>query len=278
MNRRLVIVSNSGKDKNLAGINQDVANYVNFFRKPEGGLWDFTEGGDADCFDTNSIDADEYLDYLSCISENETIDFWVLVFAGHGGSDPDKVDVLEICPEQKGVNSDCSFREIRQAIGRKARAVLITDCCRVLISKYQEGGRISESLFSATTLESDEYAENCLNLYNSHFMKVPEGTMFIAQSCSYGESAGGSSRGGLYSYQLLKQAESIIKSQKEHYNKPDYPGTVFSLSYVHALASPMVINLAANKGNEQHPEYSAPRCNQPPFCVIARNPRRMIFG
>lgn len=277
MNRRLVIVSNAGPQMDLQGIDKDVENYVNFFRKPEGGLWDFTDGGDARCYNTNSISAERFLKYLSDTSKSDIIDYWVIVFAGHGGSDPKKVDVLEICPEQKGVKTDCSIREIRQAIGQNTRAILITDCCRVLIPSYREGGRISESLFSATSNEGADYVAHCLELYNAHFMKVPVGAFFVAQACSYGESADASTKGGLYSYQILKQADSLIKAQKKHYTASDYPGTVFSLSYVHALAAPQVVNQAEIRGYNQHPEYSGPRCNQPPFCVVGRNLRRMIF-
>ena len=278
MNRKLVIVLNAGPNKDLQGIDKDVENYVRYFGLPEGGLWDFSEDGDAICFETNSITADAFLRFISDVAGRENVDYWLIVFAGHGGSDPNKVDVLEICPEQRGVISDCSIREIRQAIGANTRAVLITDCCRGLIPAYESGGRIEEGLFSATSLEGDEYKQDCVRIYNDYCMRVPLGAFFVAQSCSYEESAGGSTKGGYYSYNLLAQAKELIKKQKKEYLKPEFNGAVYSLSYVHSLAAPLVIQQAARRGEEQNPEYSGPRCNQPPFCVIGRNPRRMVFG
>ena len=278
MNRKLVIVSNAGSQKDLPGIDNDVINYKRFFSLPEGGLWDFSNEGDAVCFAINGIDADTFLEFLRNVSVSEQIDYWVIVFVGHGGSDPNKVDVLEICPEQKGVNSDCSIKQIRQAIGRNTRAVLITDCCRVLIPAFESGGRITESLFSATSTEGEEYAANCLRLYNDSCMRVPVGAFFVAQSCSYGESADAYSKGGFYSFHLLDQAQKLIEEQKKHYRKPDYTGAVYSLSYIHSIAALRVQKAAESRGGTQNPEYSGPRCNQPPFCVIGRNPRRLLFG
>lgn len=278
MNRKLIIVSNAGINKDLQGIDADVKNYVNFFRQPEGGLWDFSENGDAICFKTNSIDAKKLISILNNFSKLEPIDYWVIVFVGHGGSDPNKGDVLEVCPEQVSVNSDCSIREIRQAIGRNTRAVLITDCCRSPIRAYESGGRICEGLFSDTLSESEVYRKKCFELYNEYFMIVHLGAFFVAQACSLGECSSGNSKGGYYSFHLLEQAKKLIEGQKKMYKNADYPGQVFSLSYVHALASPLVTMQAERFDEEQHPEYSGPRCNQPPFCVVAREPRRQLFG
>lgn len=277
MNRRLIIISNAGTKNDLVGIDKDVSNYCNFFSSPEGGLWNFSKGGDAVCFKTNKITANEFLEYIRQEAAS-SVDYWVIAFAGHGGSDPNKVDVLEVCPEQKGVKSDCSIKEIRQAMGRNTRAVLISDCCRSPIPAYEHGGQISESMFSAITAEGEQYRVDCRKLYDQHFMMVPLGTFFLAQACSYGECSNGFSKGGYYSYHLLKQANTIIEEQKKHYRDSDYQDTVFSLSYVHTLAAPYVEKQADRSGEDQHPEYSGPRCNQPPFCVIARNKRRLIFG
>lgn len=277
-NRKLVIVSNAGINKDLQGIDADVRNYVNFFRQPEGGLWDFSVNGDAICYDTNSIDANKFIEVLNHFSKIEPIDYWVIVFVGHGGSDPNKGDVLEICPEQVSVNSDCSIWDIRQAIGRNTRAVLIADCCRSPIRAYESGGCICEGLFSDTLSESEQYRKNCLELYHKYFMMIPLGAFFVAQACSYGECSSGNSKGGYYSFHLLEQAKKLIEGQKKLYRDINYEGQVFSLSYVHTLASPLVTRDANRFGEEQNPEYSGPRCNQPPLCVVAREPRRLIFG
>ena len=122
----------------MQGIDKDVENYVRYFSLPEGGLWDFSDDGDAICFETNSISADAFLSFLSDVAGSEDVDYWLIVFSGHGGSGPNKVDVLEICPEQRDVISDCSVKEIRQAIGRNTRVVLITDCCRGPIPAYEQ--------------------------------------------------------------------------------------------------------------------------------------------
>lgn len=278
MNRRLIIISNSGIKNDLVGIDKDITNYRNFFSSPEGGLWDFSEDGDAICFETNSITANDLLTFIKQEASVSPVDYWVIAFAGHGGSDPNKVDVLEVCPEQKGVRSDCSIKDIRQAMGNNTRAVLITDCCRSLIPAYEHGGQIYQSMFSSVTSEGEQYRIDCRELYHKHFMMVPLGAFFVAQACSYGESSNGFSKGGYYSYHLLKQAADLILEQKKHYRDTYFENAVFSLSYVHTLAAPYVERQAARLGEGQHPEYSGPRCNQPPFCIIAKKKRKLIFG
>lgn len=283
MNRKLLIISNAGPLNDLQGIDLDRKNYRRFFSSPEGGLWNFNEkNGDAILAETNEVDAQDFLSYIKNTTEQQQIAYWVIVFVGHGFAGASGKSYLEICPKKNGVKSICSIAEIKNAVGIQSRCLLITDCCRVCIPCYESGGQISDVLtFSTDNDDTEVYRHRCRRMYDAYWAKVPAGAFFIGQACSFGqESSGDDVFGGRYSSQLLKCAKDLYKSVKKDYMHPNFEPQGFSFSYVHTLAKPFVISQSEKDGDEniQTPQFSGPRCNQPPFCVVAKSDRQLIFG
>lgn len=274
INRKLLIISNGGVDKDLQGYDIDIANYQRFFSMPEAGYWDFGDNGDAILCETNKVNRKALLGYIK--SENRKgPTYWVIVFVGHGYADSQGVDYLELCPEEFDDGSSCAIKDIKAAIGLESSCLLITDCCRAIPS-YESGGAIPRlQMFGDSQQYSDHYIQRCMELYNQAIAKIPAGTFFLAQSCKYRQfSSGDDVNGGAYTFHLLKQARKIIKDSRTNANSATSSFDTFSVSYIHMLAKNQ---MAAEGIEDQIPVFSGPRCNQPPFCVVPKE-NRFVFG
>lgn len=274
INRKLLIISNGGVNKDLQGYDIDIANYRRFFSKPEAGYWDFGDNGDAILCETNVVNRKTLLDYIKSENHKGPV-YWVIVFVGHGYSDTQGVDYLELCPEQLDNDSSCAIKDIKAAVGQKSSCLLITDCCRA-IPAFESGGVIRRELhFSDSQHYSEHYIQRCKELYNQAIARIPLGAFFIAQSCQFRQTSSGDDvDGGVYTSHLLKQARIIITTARQNAHSVEYKDEIFSFSYIHMLAKKQ---MAAEGIVDQIPVYSGPRCNQPPFCVIPKE-RRLVFG
>ena len=274
INRKLLIISNGGANKDLQGYDIDIANYRRFFSKPEAGYWDFGDNGDAILCETNVVNRKTLLDYIKSENHKGPV-YWVIVFVGHGYADTQGVDYLELCPEQLDNDSSCAIKDIKAAVGSKSSCLLITDCCRA-IPAFESGGVIrQEQLFCDSQQYSDHYLQRCKELYNQAIAKIPSGAFFVAQSCQYRQTSSGDDvEGGVYTSHLLKQARRIITEARTNANSTATSLDTFSVSYIHMLAKKQ---MAAEGIVDQIPVYSGPRCNQPPFCVIPKEDR-LLFG
>ena len=274
INRKLLIISNGGVNKDLQGYDIDIANYRRFFSKPEAGCWDFSDSGDAILCETNKVNRKSLLDYIKSENRKGSV-YWVIVFVGHGYADANGVDYLELCPEELNSDSSCAIRDIKATVGQKSSCLLITDCCRA-IPAFESGGVISrEQHFSDSQHYSERYIQRCKELYNQAIAQIPLGAFFVAQSCQFRQTSSGDDvDGGVYTSHLLKQARSIITTARQNAHSEESKDETFSFSYIHMLAKKQ---MAADDIVDQIPVYSGPRCSQPPFCVIPKE-HRSVFG
>jgi len=133
MNRRLVIITNDGgRQDYLAGVKADKDNYIKYFKSPAGGAWEedemFIPGTDV-C--TPSL----FKQYVRKQDAIEHIDYWLIVFCGHGG-------INELGETFFDFYNDNLMGEIEiRNMFSDSRCLLIADSCRSL-PLLEDGGRL----------------------------------------------------------------------------------------------------------------------------------------
>lgn len=269
MNKRLIlIISDGAGNEPLQGVRLDKENYLNFFMSPEGGYWQENE---ICIFDKN----DFCLNWLKAYSLqyrtlNNPIDYFVIVYCGHGYTDQYHNIWLQVRP-------DCDLK-LDDLLGAVAdtRCLLIADSCRA-VARMDEGGRLTarRQLFSAIRDESRCYGEICRNFYEHLISRTPKKMQLVLFADSFNETAGESERlGGYYSYFLLQAA----KQMKESFQRQQIAGRstdhCASPIYCHRLAVPEVVKIS---NDQQHPEIL--RCsrsvNKLPFVVVPNWQRQL---
>lgn len=241
-NRRLVIITNNGGPSNyIGGVNVDLKNYSQFFRSNEGGAWDEEE---IYCPEPNSFTP---LDLYRYIQEQETknhIDFWLIVFLGHGFNYQGNV-MFEFTPNDKDC---CSEADIRHWTSN-SRCLMISDSCHKEL-KYKTGGKIYEneqrSFSSAEKLERKEFKE----CYNKQLITIPPGSFSSYYAASDSQCAGENEQGGFYTQCLLACAKKMYNNTVDK----TYPYSLQAccISYIHEKAKD---NLELVTNGEQVPAY-----------------------
>lgn len=263
--RRALIFGNIGVkgvkgSEYIEGVNLDLINFYNYIRSDIGGAWMESE---IISFRPNEINKTQL---LACIKEQGYVDYWLIFFSGHGASDQNGDDFLEVKPEVLDDDWLCYIHEIVEAVGT-TRMTLITDACRSYypvnesaenskIRYFSDGGRIS-------SLDSLRYRE----IYNNALKELSTPSYYIAQSCNSLESSNDSGKyGGEYISALIEKAEGLAKvARVRKVMKRDTTPAVISLSSAHDEAVPVVVQKTFNT---QHPTFRGPKSKRPPFAVV----------
>ncbi len=253
MNRKLILIANEGgEDDKLPGVSIDMKNYHDFFIRPEGGAWGVnTEIQPMMDFSSATV----LHDYIMMTGAFNHVDYWLIVFCGHGYVNANEDTVL--CMKD---GSEVTVPQIKTWI-KYTPCTLIADCCREK-EEIDIPQILEESLFSDTEMKLN--AEACRTLYNRILESLPSGTFYEAYSTSIGECAGDTDTvGGMYSYNLLKSADEI----KRHLIEGRLNGgdNLATLGQIHDEATPHVVKMRKER---QHPCRSN-NTNRIPFVVIA---------
>lgn len=261
MNRRLIIITNDGgKEDFLAGVSVDRQCYINYFSSPEGGAW---ERNEMFLPTTNSCSPAMLYAYMLNQEEKCHVDYWVVVFCGHGGATYDGKTYFCFQNTKK-----CFSEQIfRFSIG--SRILLIADSCRSL-PEYEQGGVLNQRIYCNESLNDDEiYRRICRNIYNQKVLLVPLNTITKGYASSFTEYANEyeDGTGGYYSQALIESAKAEIKDaiirRQTHPNK--FTTDIASFSWIYAQAKQRVVELTNGK---QNPVLVSPRTNQLPFYVV----------
>lgn len=245
MRRKLyLIISDGGGNTPLRGVHIDKDNFLNFFKSPEGGAW---RDDEILVFENNNFDLDipRIID-LNARVDKKPIDFYLIVYCGHGFTDQHKQINFEVQPDK--------YLKLNDLLGAvaKSRCLVIADSCRA-IYYLQEGGRIADLRMFSTSEDARNsvYADLCRRMYNDLIEKTPSTMQVVYFSNSYGETADENSRdGGVYSHELLAAAKrQIIEfGALQQHNCNSYYATI---DEIHAEAAGMVVKKTSDR---QHPE------------------------
>ena len=263
--RRALIFGNMGVkgdegSEYIEGVNIDLNNFNNYIRSDIGGAWMESE---IISFRPNEINKTQLLDFIRAQGH---VDYWLIFFSGHGSSDQNGDDFLEVKPEALDDDWLCYISEIVEAVGT-TRMTLITDACRSYypinesaenskIRYFSDGGHIP----SLTRFRHRE-------IYNNALKELPSPSYYIAQSCTSLESSNDSGEyGGEYISALIEKAEGLAKvARVRKVMKRDTTPAVISLSSAHDAAVPVVVQKTFNA---QHPTFRGPKSKRPPFAVV----------
>ena len=261
MNRKLIlIISDGGGDSPLRGVKLDEIAYLNFFKSPEGGAWRNSE-----IFVFNNNFRLENLSRLASLKDENKIDYFLIVYCGHGYTDENGQIHFEVRPD-----CDLLLHDIVNCVS-ETRCLIIADSCRT-VCRLDEGGNIRRNLFSqANNDNSADYVDLCRNLYNSCILLTNKTELTILFADSYNETASENNKGGIYSYSLLAAAQKIIKDLRLGlFNGRD----IFSAIYCHNMAEQRVKEKSFYK---QNPEilYRSRGRYQFPFVVVPSLSRQL---
>lgn len=245
MRRKLyLIISDGGGNTPLRGVHIDKDNFLNFFKSPEGGAWKDDEilVFENNDFDLNILEIND----LNARVDKKPIDFYLIVYCGHGFTDQHKQIYFEVRPD--------NYLKLNDLLGAVAesRCLVIADSCRA-IYHLQEGGRIADlRMFSTSEVARySVYADLCRKMYNDLIEATPSTMQVVYFSNSYGETADENSRdGGVYSHELLAAA----KRKKEEFETLQHTNNISNyatIDEIHAEAAGVVVNKTHGR---QHPE------------------------
>lgn len=263
MNRQLLIITNDGgKEDFLPGVEHDKERFEDFFRSCYGGAW---EDNEIFCPLTNSMNRKTLLEVFQMTEERSHVDYWVIVFCGHGGADEQGRTFLQLAPNDKPIYID----EIENALAN-SRLLLIADSCRSL-PIMESGGTIPRTIMFSDYLDMNSYRVRCQTMYNNKITSTPPNLHTIGYAAQLGQYANelDNGSGGLYSQALLDCAKKQIDIEVNHRDDVDYVfnGEIASFSFVHDCAKNKV-NYRTN--GKQIPQISTPRTAQLPFWVVAK--------
>lgn len=262
--RRALIFGNMGVkgdegSEYIDGVNLDLNNFYNFIRSDEGGAWMKSE---IIPFSPNEINKTQL---LNRIKDEGHVDYWLIFFSGHGGSDEVGNDYIEVKPEALDDDWLCYIYEIVAAVGR-TRMTLITDACRSYCPINESAEQPEIRYFSEGGVIISAKRLKCREVYNNALMSLPSPSYYIAQSCTSLESSNDSGEyGGEYISALIGKAKSLAAiSHLRKLRTHDLSPVVISISSVHDAAVPVVVRKTFDT---QHPTFRGPKTKRPPFAV-----------
>lgn len=240
----LLIISDGGGNSPLRGVHIDKENFLNFFKSPEGGAWKDEE---INVFDENNFDLQilKATD-LAARLDKQPVDFYLIVFCGHGFTDENNQIYFEVRP-----NTSLKLADLLSTVAR-SRCLVIADSCRA-IYRLQDGGRIANQRLFSTSAEArnSRYSELCHAMYNKLIGLTPSTMQLVYFSNSYNETADENPRdGGVYCHELLtatKRKINKIHDVQKHDGKSYY----VSIDDIHQEAAATVIN---KTNSRQHPD------------------------
>lgn len=253
MNRKLILIANKGEDSHeLPGVAIDMEHYERFFRSANGGAW---EDGEMQIY-LEFSSAQALHDYIMMTNDFHKVDYWLIVFCGHGYLDANDDTIL--CMSD---GSEVKVSELKTWV-QYTPCTLIADSCRQRAEIEGNLVQLRESMYSEVTIGQDP--EACKALYNRLLEQLPCGSFYTAYGASKDECAGDNDElGGIYSFFLLDRADK--ERQRLATNLINDGDSFSTLAQVHDIAYPLVIE---RRHGQQHPVRSANTGNIP-FVVIA---------
>jgi len=251
MKRIALIISNPGErghENYCEGVEKDVYNYRNYLTSPIGGYW-------SDIEEIKLLPKPNLADIKAQLAfiRDHQYEYSLIIFSGHGEySESRDSTILEL---KRGVEIDS--RELRNVTTKET---LIIDCCRV-VSAFQILEEETVKFAAKAGLRLDP--EECRKYYNRKIEEC-ESHMTVAYSCSKGERAIDiGDKGGLYSYNLIREAEKWANSTVVDTNQY----STLSIVSAHEKAADEVRDFSTGR---QNPVIERPRSGKYfPFCIIA---------
>lgn len=250
MKRCLILMGNDGvrnTSSYLPGVSKDIERYEAFFRSDFGGAWEDDE------IDTQNYGwtAERLLNTLWS-RRLDRLDYALIVFAGHGYAERGGEIYFELSP-----GSEVALSTIKTWLPNQ-KMLMIADSCQGYLDEplsksltesirtFSAGGRIRDS------------RNTMRDRYNMFIESMHGREKAFASAVSLGECANDTSKGGLYSRNLLDLAELAIER---------VPGpAIIPMDIIHSDARQRVTRITRY---EQNPNLTLDRgYNYPPFLVL----------
>lgn len=251
MKRRALIISNPGEedDENYCnGVNLDVTNYTRFLTSGPGGFWPETI--------ITHLHKPSRADVELAITKLGLCDYALVIFTGHGWfSTPMQTTILDL-----GSGEEIDFTELTQG---PPKQTVILDCCRKKSPRMllDEAIRANEAFRTAARRVNPNL---CRRRYKEAIEQCDE-ALLVLYSCAAGELSGDDSRkGGIYSFNLLKVAETWAAGVELD---PASDRKILSVVGAHNRAR---IEIERIGTRPQTPQIEKPRTGPYfPFCIVA---------
>jgi len=235
MKRKALLIGNSGRPgvDQLKKVKSDIVDFTRFLLKDYGGYWSHHD-------EIIIMMNPPKKDLLNTISQlqDESYDFAIVVFSGHGGYKRDTI--LEI-----NENGD-TIKESDLAIS--SRQISIFDCCRTIEHDPIYESKIEKII---APLDYDKHLFTIRAEYEARIMQAVEQQVSL-YACSIKEFA----QDGVY-------IKNLLTASKDIHSKYKYVKTA------HAEATVMTSNDTLMR---QNPDGCFPMCKQSEQLIIGINP------
>lgn len=236
MKRKALIIG--APDSSIPGVNADMENYKGFLLGPTGGLWRPDE--------ITILKNPSAVTVRAALGALKAADYSFAVFAGHGAYSLNRRTTFV------NINSNETMDVDDFKVGA-AKHTLIIDACRnhVVEPIVEQRAMLKAAMDSYTSVD------RARQIFDDHVAKCAPGFAGL-YSCADNESAGDTSKGGLFSHTLLTVAWDWSENRAAS-------ASVLQIDQAIDAATPLV---AARSGRKQNPDYyftrSSPRF---PFAV-----------
>ncbi len=245
--RRSLLISNpgvEGSEDYAVGTLADVQNLKKLLLSPMGGFWKEDE--------IIIRNKPSKLELLGLIGTLKNVDYALVLFSGHGAYSATLNDTILELNEREEINS----KELRQGALKQS---LILDCCRVITQEVI----LAKILEASKRLTQSFNPADCRLYYDKRIEECPK-SLTVLYSCDIDETSGDTSKGGVFTYNLIESSREWI-SQKN----TDTSKAFAILSIVSAFENTERI-VKEISGNRQNPRMEKPREGPYfPFCIIA---------
>lgn len=240
--RKALIVGNTEGE---TGVSVDIINYMSFLTSVAGGAWEPSEINVL----YNPTHDDVIVDL--CLFERQNLDYFMFIFAGHGGFSKQHNDNIMELSVQDDVSEDLKESETLDIAPRQLN---ILDCCRCYCNEEMVK-QANESINAS--MQMTNYRTLARQLYDHQIMKSCGGTSSL-YACSINEEAKGDSvKGGIFSNALLDM--SGFRPENRIYTVEE------AMSHAKAL-------VAKNRFTKQTPTSCLARCKYGQQLPWAVNP------
>jgi hypothetical protein len=239
MKKRVLLI---GNNNGLEGVNVDFQNYSHFFQSKIGGEW----------YQSEIIPMMNPSRLALILKINElkamVLDYLIVIFSGHGGQE--RETVLELNNRGETI-SESELKYI------SSRQLNIYDCCRSYPSIAEASQRSLKMFNLGGAIERSTRAMYEKRIQNSIQQQI------CLYACSIGETAEDTSKGGVYSSNLLEVAISIKGTTESYY----------LVGQTHIAAKSIV----KSRGYRQNPDATLPRCISTQQLIFSINPHIYIY-
>ena len=249
MKKQALIISNPGEvgaQNYCHGVAVDVANYFSFLTSSLGGSWYESE--------IKQLIRPTKIEMANAISNHSTIDYSLIIFCGHGYFSLNKDStILELKK-----NEEFDSNDLRQGAKKKT---IILDCCRQVVNDISPDKALLTKFARTDTKLNKAYCR----MYFENTINSCSNGIVLGYGCSKNETAGDNqTRGGYYSYSLLKSASNWFETNKIS------PLDDFSCLSIVSAHDESIKTVKALSGNAQNPEIEKPRSGPYfPFAIMA---------